>query len=232
MIKKRRALVIEDEESTRVLCELLLQKQAIEVFTARNIVSARALLEQHQKFDLILLDLSLPDGDGIELATELKEAGPILMMSIRASAEDRIQGFYSGASDYLSKPFHPDELLFRIHKLLNQSSASSHFQLGKWLLNIHIPEIIDIENNQTNPLTVGELTILRTLIEAEQQPVPRATLKRAISGNSQEGSAKSIDVMVSRLRKKIEADPTHPHHLITVKQVGYRIANLQPYQSP
>lgn len=227
---QKRALIIEDEESSRLLCEMLLQKRGLETFSARNAVSALALIDQHQHFDLILLDLNLPDADGIELAGKIASAGPIIMMSIRTSAESRASGFRSGAKDYISKPFHPDELLFRIENLLadakqEREAIATTVQIGHWKFDSRVPQLVDLSSGASVHLTAGEYRILTHLLQAEGYPVSRQQLSSLISRNREKKSSKSIDVLISRLRKKVEIDPRAPRAILTVKGVGYQLVS-------
>ncbi len=224
-------LVVEDEKPARYLCEEILFKAGYQVVSVGTIEKAAVKLENH-KFGLILLDLNLPDGDGIEFVKTLSGSIPVLIMSARGSATERAAGFLSGASDYLVKPFLQTELLFRVRNLVGDGDAvndTGSCRFGDWRLYYSRRELIGERGNVH--LTPGEFRLLRALARNRGRTLSRDALMRTVARNEGEGHPRTVDVLVSRLRKKIEIDPKHPAYLCTVTDIGYRLAEVVEEQA-
>lgn len=232
----KKILVVEDDDATRYLCQTLLTQEGFEVEVAANSEVAEHALA-HQNFDLLLLDLNLPDADGIELAQWAVNLHPqinILMMTVRQEIGQRVLGFRSGAKDYMAKPFHPEELIYRVSHMIAMSNAGDHkphnetVPLNRFQYSMERHSLFD-EHGERIHLTEGENTILAYLVRSEARAVSRWTLLNLVKRGDREGHPRTVDILVSRLRKKIENDPSQPKLLITIKGLGYQL-NL-PKQS-
>ncbi len=173
--------------------------------------------------DLVILDLMLPDMDGFEVLARLREQGrdpPVIILSARSSETDKIRGLDTGADDYVTKPFGVGELLARVRTRLAGSEPARAFALGGARVDLdrHTVE----GEGEVHALTPTEVQILEHLAAHRDLPVDRTDLMRAIWGTGLTTS-RTLDAHVTRLRRKIEADPAHPRHLVTVHGVGYRL---------
>ncbi|OYX62946.1 MAG: DNA-binding response regulator [Rhizobiales bacterium 32-66-11] len=215
-------LVVDDDSRIRTLLSRFLSENGYRVTTAASAAEARGRLEG-LTFDLLVLDVMMPGETGLELARSLRtqSAVPILMLTARSEAQDRIAGLEVGADDYLGKPFEPRELLLRVGSILKRTAPSPQkaieevrfgeftFHLGRGELN---------RNGEPVRITERERDMLRALAEAPGDTVPRL----ALAGNGT-ASERAVDVQVNRLRRKIERDPTNPVHVQTVRGIGYRL---------
>lgn len=215
-------LVVDDD---RRLCELLrkyLVDNSFIVTTARDAVDARAKLGG-LSFDLIVLDVMMPGENGLELTTALRRDRndvPILLLTARGEPDDRIAGLEAGADDYLAKPFEPRELVLRMNAILRRlpkpADPPAEVRLGRWVFH---PDRDELRNGaEILRLTTVEASLLRVLAAAPGVVMSREELteRSKVTGN-----ARTIDVQVTRLRRKIEADPRVPRHLHTVRGEGY-----------
>ena len=215
-------LVVDDDDRIRELLKKYLSRQGHSVSTAADAATARKLFQTFS-FDLAILDVMMPGEDGFSLLKALRDDGnetPVLLLTARGQASDRIEGLRLGADDYLPKPFEPEELSLRAAAILRRS---------------HMPEppgevemsglVFDIARGVLNGpdghirLTESELQLLAILAARPGEPVNREDLAAQASN----GTERSIDVQVTRLRKKIEPDPKNPIHLQTVRGIGYRL---------
>lgn len=213
-------LVVDDDSRLRDLLKQYLSEQGLIVTTARDAKDAAAKMEWFV-FDLIVLDVMMPGVTGVEFARKLPDdAPPILLLTAMAETEDRIAGLEAGADDYLAKPFDPRELVLRIQSILRRTGAGQrpktvvtfgHFQFDteRGKLTRH---------GETFPLTTGEMQLLKNLAEQAGQAVPRGTLAQMLGANE-----RSVDVQITRLRKKIENDSSRPHYIQTVRGAGYML---------
>ena len=173
--------------------------------------------------DLVILDLMLPDMDGYEVLAEMRTHGrrpPVIILSARSSETDKIRGLDIGADDYVTKPFGVGELLARVRARLAGTEPSRTCTLGRSHVDLdrHTVEV----DGRINALTPTEVQILEHLAAHRDVPVDRSDLMRAIWGMAHTTS-RTLDAHIARLRRKIEADPAHPRHLLTVHGVGYRL---------
>ncbi len=219
-------LVVDDDARLRELLRKFLSDRGFHVTTAANAAEAEAKF-QSLEFDIMVLDVMMPGEDGIELTRRLRQANtvPILLLTARAESQDRIAGLASGADDYLPKPFEPDELLLRIKAILRRAPppvvAPAEIRFGPFRFDVGREELLhDVEGGSEQPvrLTAAEMSLLKVLAARPDAPVSRQELLRrsCISGNE-----RTIDVQVTRLRRKIEADPRLPRYLQTVRGSGY-----------
>ena len=213
-------LVVDDDTRLRELLRKYLVENGFRVTTACDAVDARARLAG-LSFDLIVLDVMMPGEDGFGLTAALRRTSkiPILLLSARGEPEDRITGLEHGADDYLAKPFEPRELVLRISSLLRrvpETIPETVVRLGTHAFDIERQRLTC--DDRPVRLTPAEASLLRTL--ARQ---PGVTLSRddLIEQSRIAGNARTVDVQVTRLRRKIEPDPRAPRYLQTVRGEGY-----------
>ncbi len=215
-------LVVDDDERIRTLLKRYLQENGHRASTAANGQEARDLLGAVE-FDLLILDVMMPGIDGFELTERVRAASnvPILLLTARGRAEDRIEGLERGADDYLSKPFEPRELLLRVAALLRRARpaavAREQLSFGDCAFWPARGELR--RDGELVRLTAGELQLLRALAAKPGEPISRT----ALAEQTDTPSERSIDVQVTRLRKKLEDDPRTPIYLQTVRGVGYAL---------
>lgn len=214
-------LIVDDDRRIRQLLASYLGQNGYRVTQAGNAAEARQALEG-LSFDVIVLDVMMPGENGIAMAQSLRSAGnktPVLMLSALGETQDRINGLSAGSDDYLVKPFAPEELLLRINNLLRRSvpdaQAPKRVQFGGCSFDIESGELL--RDGERVHLTGREKDIFRALARVPGQAVARNLLQ---PGSGDDG-ARAIDVLVTRIRQKIETDPSAPRHLQTVRGLGY-----------
>jgi two-component system, OmpR family, phosphate regulon response regulator OmpR len=219
-------LVVDDDARLRELLRKFLSDRGFRVTTAANAGEAEARFGAIA-FDLMVLDVMMPGETGVELTRRLRQSNPvpILLLTARTEAQDRIAGLASGADDYLAKPFEPDELLLRIKAILRRAppppTALPEVRFGPFRFDLGREELIQTAaGSEAQPvrLTAAEASLLKVLASKPGAAVSRQDLLRQsrISGNE-----RTVDVQVTRLRRKIEADPRLPRYLQTVRGAGY-----------
>lgn len=228
-------LVVDDDDRLRELLTRYLGENGFNVSSARDAANARASLSGLQ-FDLIVLDVLMPGEKGVDLARSLREAGvkvPILLLTALSETEDRIAGLEAGVDDYLAKPFEPRELVLRIEAILrrygelpdNDDPATSEevdstVSFGAYRFDMM--RMILQRGDEHIYLTTAEQALLAALVKRRGQTTSREQLQGMISGNAIDPAAsRSIDVQVTRLRRKFEEDPKQPRYLQTVRGQGY-----------
>ena len=212
-------LIVDDDNRIRDLLKEYLKENNYIVSTSENAENAKIKLT-HFKFDLIVLDVMMPGQSGYDLTKELKKRMeiPIILLTARGEVESRIKGLELGADDYISKPFEPKELLLRIKNIVNKNNKIDlnikHFvgnaQIDLNKMNIKLAEKIKKINS-------SEKRVLIKMLENPGKTYTREEIGK-ISGISQE---RSIDVMITRLRQKIEINPKNPKYLQTIRGSGY-----------
>ena len=215
-------LVVDDDTRLRALLARYLGGQGHVVTTAASAAEARACMRS-LAFDLLVLDIMMPGQNGLDFAKALRAEGssmPILMLTARSEAEERIAGLEAGADDYLPKPFEPRELLLRIAAIMRRNPRPTEgpalMRLGRWSFD---PDRSELRaGGETVRLTDVETSLLRVLAENPGGIVSRDEL---VDRSRAAVNARSIDVQVNRLRRKIEADPKMPRYLQTVRGSGY-----------
>jgi two-component system, OmpR family, phosphate regulon response regulator OmpR len=218
---ERHLLVVDDDDRLRELLREFLARAGFRVSIAPDAASARRLLEG-LNFDLLVVDVMMPGEDGFSLtrAIRARSLTPILMLTARGDPSDRIEGLSLGADDYLAKPFEPQELLLRIEAILRRAgqraTAGGKLRLGAFAFDPGRAELFDGETPVR--LTEGEARLLRRLAQTPDAPVDRYELDDGGDGG------RAVDVQVTRLRRKIEPDPSNPRYLKTVRGVGYMLA--------
>ncbi len=215
-------LVVDDDDRIRTLLKRYLSENGFRTSVACNAKEARALMAAVD-FDLIILDVMMPGETGFELTKSVRAASnvTIILLTARGLPEDRIEGLEMGADDYLSKPFEPRELLLRVNALLRRAGqmrpekrvvtfGACTFSPGRGELR---------KDGELVRLTAGETALLKALAQKPREPISR----EALAEQTAAGMERSIDVQVTRLRKKIEEDPRAPIYLQTVRGVGYAL---------
>lgn len=222
-------LVVDDDARLRDLLRRYLADNAFLVSTAAGAAEARALLPL-LRYDLLILDVMMPGETGLQLARGLRADAathplPILLLTARGETSDRIDGFEAGADDYLAKPFEPRELLLRINAILRRTAkpapartAAAEIRLGKWRFDSARDALL--AGDEVVRLTEMEAGLLR-ILAAE----PGVAISRELLAERSKASVndRTIDVQITRLRRKIEPDAKQPRYIITVRGSGYMI---------
>ena len=215
-------LVVDDDERLRRLLSRYLTENGYMVSTAADAMEARSQL-QSMEFDLIVLDVMMPGESGIELTKGLREGNdvPILLLTAMSDTADRITGLDAGADDYMGKPFEPRELLLRIGSVLRRSvrevpQERPQIRFGRFTFDLERQELS--EDGSPIHLTTAEASLLGALVQRAGETLSREELAELTGGD---GNLRTVDVQVTRLRKKFEDDPRLPRHLQTVRGRGY-----------
>ncbi|MFY9240524.1 MAG: response regulator [Roseovarius sp.] len=223
-------LIVDDDERIRGLLRKFLARQGFLVSVARDASHARRVLGGLE-FDLIVLDVMMPGEDGVALTRDLREtiATPILLLTAKGETDDRIAGLEAGADDYLSKPFEPKELLLRINAILRrmpepepENTAPKVLQLGPVRYDMERAELL--RGEESVRLTATETQLMRIFSVHLRQAVSRAKLVEDLGRDRGQAQERAVDVQITRLRRKIEADPKQPRYLQTVRGEGYMLA--------
>ena len=226
---KPHILVVDDDTRLRELLRTFLSKNGFRVTVASQAAEARERLGVLD-FDLIVLDVMMPGQTGLDFASEIRRSDdvPILMLTAMGDTKDRIAGLETGVDDYLGKPFEPRELLLRIQNVLKRNRAAAvpagepqrHVSFGPFQFDQELGEL----NNKGKrvPLTDAETALLRVFTARLGEVLSRETLCKSVGLAVNE---RAIDVQVTRLRRKIEPDPSFPRYLRTVRGQGYRLVD-------
>jgi len=220
-------LVVEDDQFTSALVQFALSKEGYNVGTADNPHGAMHMILK-QEPDLLLLDITMPYQDGFEFSKKLRVEGydtPIIFMTAKDSVEDRLQGFTIGADDYICKPFNYQELVARVQAVMrrtkratqneNQSIRCGRFELLPSEMKVVTPSGVSVT------LTPKEMRVLQMLMNSAGQVVKRERTFVEVWGDDEKGS-NNVDVYIRRLRLKLEVDPEHPQHILSVRGSGYK----------
>ena len=221
-------LVVDDDERIRELVSRYLWDHDFVVMTAEDAAGARQMLDNFE-FDALVLDVMMPGETGLELTQSLRTVHdiPVLLLTALGEAEDRITGLEAGADDYLSKPFEPRELVLRLNAILRRTARTPEtlqpFMIGRWRFNPERGELSD--DGEVLSLTAVEQNLIRALAGRPGEAVSREELAEMCGI---EAGERTIDVQVTRLRRKIEEDTKQPRYLQTVRGKGYllRIEDL------
>lgn len=217
-------LLVDDDDRIRELLKRYLSQAGARVSAAGDAGSARRLMAA-MDFDLLILDVMMPVEDGFSLAESVRKTSkvPIVLLTARGMPEDRIRGLSIGADDYVPKPFEPAELALRINAILRRTVANrgeppETVNFGPFSFNSARGELS--REGTLVRLTEAEIALLRILAARPAEVVSREELAKRTGA----GLERSVDVQVTRLRRKVEADPRAPVYLQTVRGVGYRLA--------
>ena len=219
MENKLHILVVDDDDRIRSLLKDFLIENQFAVSTAENAEQAKIKLE-YLKFDIIILDVMMPGQNGYELTKDIKKEikVPIILLTAKGEVENRIKGLELGADDYIGKPFEPKELLLRIKniiKLTNKIDLNSKYIVGD--ASIDLNKMIICLKDKNKKINNSEKKVLVEMLSNPGKTYTREEIG-IISGIGQE---RSIDVMITRLRQKLEIDPKNPKYLQTIRGSGY-----------
>jgi two-component system, OmpR family, phosphate regulon response regulator OmpR len=216
-------LVVDDDRRIRELISSFLMGNGLRVSLAANAAEARSKM-RGLAFDLIVLDIMMAGETGLELTQAMRKEKnriPILLLSALAETSDRVNGLQSGSDDYLAKPFEPMELLLRIRNILRRNNVApplrGEVRFGDCTFHVDRGELR--RNGEIVRLTTRERELLRLFVERSGRAISRNELAQPGSGEN----ARTIDVQINRLRRKIEADPTAPIYLQTIRGAGYTL---------
>ena len=216
---KNHILIVDDDDRIRNLLRDYLSENNYIVSTSENADQAKKRLE-YIRFDIIILDVMMPGQDGYELTKEIKKQikVPIILLTAKGEVENRIKGLELGADDYIGKPFEPKELLLRIRNIINKGrkiDLKSKYNVGN--TEIDLNKMTINLNNKSMKINISEKKVLIEMLANPGKTFSREEIGK-ISGITQE---RSIDVMITRLRQKIEMNPKNPKYLQTVRGSGY-----------
>ena len=222
-------LVVEDELLTRRTLQELLQEEGFAVTTTGTVAEAMGEVNRNG-YDLILLDLVLPDGDGLDACRRIRERHrmPIVILSTRRQLEDRVAGLETGADDYIVKPFEPPEMVARVRaqlrraQQLSRDDGHSIVRAGRLVVDAELQDAI-VDGRRAG-LTQKEFQLLYLLATRAGKAVSRDFLIEQLWSEDELASDKNVAVYIRRIRQKIERDPDAPEILLTVRGYGYRIA--------
>lgn len=217
-------LIVDDDDRIRDLTKRFLTMKGYRVTGAPDAPSARRLMEA-MTFDLAVLDIMMPGETGLELLDRIRSGParetPVMLLTARGEARDRIEGLRLGADDYLPKPFEPEELALRCEAILRRSQKPApppeEVEMSGLVFNIERGELK--AGDERIRLTDAELQLLTILARAPGEAISRESLAELTSA----GMERSVDVQVTRLRRKIEPNPKEPIHIQTVRGIGYRL---------
>ncbi len=228
---KAKILVVDDDLRLRELLKRYLGEQGYTVGVASDGESMNRV-RARDRFDLLVLDLMMPGEDGLAICRRLRAANdtmPIIMLTAKGDEIDRIVGLEMGADDYLPKPFNPRELLARIQAVLRRqaplpvpgapTATANHVEFGGFSLDLAARRLS--KGGAEVTLTTGEFALLKILVSHPREPLSREKLMELARGREHEPFDRSIDIQVSRLRKLVEPDNTHPRYIQTVWGFGY-----------
>lgn len=222
------AVIIDDEPQIRKLLRASLGSEHYSVYEAEN--GQLGLMEiAYRKPDVVLLDLGLPDMEGIDVLRRLREwsAVPVIVVSVRESVDDKVKALDAGADDYLTKPFHPAELFARLRAVIRHArGTTAPAEIATGDLSIDLSSRTVRAKGEEIHLTATEYALLKTLALNIGKVVTQKQLLREIWGPSAEENAHYLRVYMRHLRKKIETDPALPKLLINEPGIGYRLLSL------
>ena len=212
-------LVVDDDDGIRNLVKQYLNENNFLITTAKNAIDAKEKISII-KFDLIVLDIMMPGQSGLEFTLENKDKinTPIILLTAKGEASERIEGLEIGADDYLPKPFEPKELVLRIKNILNKTKSKNIKRIIKFdNIEIDLNKLLIVKNEKQFKINNTEKIILEKMINAPGQTFSRELIGKLIDLDKE----RSIDVIITRLRKKIEIDPKNPKYLQTIRGSGY-----------
>ena len=225
---REKILIVEDEKSIAHFISTILNSNDYETLLARSGSEAKTMISSHCP-DLVILDLGLPDMDGIDVLRELRSWSslPVVVVSARSHEHDKVQALDLGADDYLTKPFLMQELLLRVQHLLQRTyrtelRRSRVVTLGDCTVNLQDAAVRRADGT-TLALTATERALLQRLADDRGHIVTYDAVCEAVWGADYYGYENSLNVHIRHLREKIEPDPGHPQWLITVRGIGYRL---------
>ncbi|MFM2363163.1 MAG: hypothetical protein RLZZ316_2065 [Bacteroidota bacterium] len=230
IIQHASILLVEDEENLHEALKLNLELEGYVITSAMNGTQAIKLM-QEQYFDVVILDIMLPEIDGIEVLESLRVQNndtPVLILSAKNNSADRVLGLKKGADDYLAKPFNLEELLLRVQKLIEKNkkmhekeTVAEIYQLGKCSIDFKAQEAIT-KSGEKIQLSKKEAMLLKLLIENKNEVVPREKILQTVWGYNVYPTTRTIDNFILSFRKYFEEDSRNPKYFHSVRGVGYK----------
>ena len=216
---KAHILVVDDDDRIRELLKEYLTEENYLISTSNNAENAKQKIEMI-KFDIIILDIMMPVQSGLDLTHSLREKinTPIILLTAMGEPNERIEGLEKGADDYLAKPFEPKELVLRIKNILKKTESKiqvNEIEFNE--ININLKKLVITKKNNSHKINNTEKIILEKMINSPGQTFSREQIGKLIKIDKE----RSIDVIITRLRKKIEDDPKNPKYLQTIRGAGY-----------
>ena len=230
--KKATILLVEDEENLQEALKLNLELEGYEVSCVGDGSAALKKIKE-EYFDLILLDVMLPEVDGFDVSETIRLQNintPILMLSARSTSADRVTGLKKGADDYLTKPFNLEELLLRVEKLIeknkklsDRSNVNEVIHFGGNTINFKSQKAVNLHGEEVE-LSKKEIMLLKLMIEYKNEVVSREKILQVVWGYQVFPTTRTIDNFILNFRKYFEKDPKNPKHFHSVRSVGYRFS--------
>lgn len=231
-LKNKKVLLVDDEPQLLAMLEQILYSGGFfQIYTAKSCREALNIIGR-QPISLCILDVNLPDGDGFYLFRKIRELSqtPVIFLTARGEADDKIQGLTLGADDYIVKPFLPKEFLLRVTALLRRTYGNiipeNSFSLPDSVYGerrIQFDTAVVVRGEEEIPLTPKELILLKVLYGQKNRIVTSDALTMAAWGDTSYGYENTLMVHIRRLRQKIEEEPSSPKHLLTIKGLGYKL---------
>ena len=224
-LKDKRILLVDDEQELLDMVVSILKGDGYNnISTAKSVTEALSLAKEIEP-ELAILDVMLPDGNGFDLMSQLKEKGdyPMLFLTARGEDDDKFKGFGLGADDYVVKPFLPKELLFRVAAILRRTYKEENPLVKLRNSEVDFTRAEVIKNDEHIPLTAKEYDLLVALYRNAGRIVAIDALCEAAWGDNPFGYENSLMVHIRRIREKIEANPSQPISLVTIKGLGYKL---------
>jgi len=234
MTKRPKILLVEDEQHISFMLQYNLQAEGYEIVAAMNGKTALNLYQSEKPFDAIILDVNLPEVDGFQILEQIRLEDTrtgILMLTARASDQDRLVGLTGGADDYLTKPFNLLELMARVSRMIERSklfkeqkTETKQDKFSRWSLD-HDSLILKVSGQDVAHLTVLEADLLKEFLSHKDKVLSREHLLREVWGLSGDIESRTVDNFILRLRKILEVDPSNPKYLISVRGRGYKLTD-------
>lgn len=224
--------LIEDEKSLSDLIQMNLEMEGFEVLTISNGRKAFEHAPQMDFYQLVILDVMLPEKSGLEVCSEIRKFSdvPVLFLSAKGTTEDRIAGLKLGGNDYLPKPFDLEELLLRVNNLIKkpivpETNTTTSIEIGDSKVNFDTYEVISLKTNVSFSLSKKEIELLRFFSEKEGIVISRDEILDKIWGKDQFPTSRTIDNYILSFRKHFEKDPKSPVYFHSIRAVGYKFTN-------
>ncbi len=223
---KWRILVIEDDQGLALGLRINLEAEGYEVIHCDSAEKGLEVLD-NSSIDLVVLDVMLPGIDGFDALNAIRDQDaqlPVIMLTARSAPEDKIQGLKRGADDYLAKPFHLEEFLLRIKRMLDRYEwykSEDTLNIGSIQINFNTLEA-NAANGETVRITPHEANLIQYLAQYQERIVTRGELLKNVWGLDPDMETRTVDTFISRIRRYIEIDPANPRHIISIRGKGYR----------
>ncbi len=234
MNSRPKILLVEDEQHISFMLQYNLQAEGYEIVAAMNGKTALNLYQSEKPFDAIILDVNLPEVDGFQILEKIRLEDTrtgILMLTARASDQDRLEGLTGGADDYLIKPFNLLELMARVSRMIERSKLfkehkieTKNVSFTRWTLD-HDSLMLKVSGQEETQLTALEADLLKEFLSNKDKVLSREHLLREVWGLNGDIESRTVDNFILRLRKILEVDPSHPKYLISVRGRGYKLTD-------